>query len=293
LYYSAKVLYPDFAVDYYFVDTNVWDTWLPEAEGHHNICSDAHNPPKPMDNCGIAGPVSKDDCKEWFTNLWNANKAWLQSSAHKSTAQWQIVITHFPPEGTPWGGAEWAGLSSELGLDLILTGHRHTQEIHQNSALGATMYIVAGGGGGITSENEPSPDGQDDEYGFVDLTLTREEIMVEMISHGGQIRNTVCTTPRAPGATAGTPLTGTSLCASRPQGPQPLASASPFGGAAAGVPAIPNPFFGGAPAPPPPATAYAPQAAAPAYPGPADGAAGNPIQGFMDRFRSIFAAHFR
>lgn len=221
LYYSAKVIYEDFAIDYYFIDSNVWDVWQPAAEAHHNICSEAHNPPAPQDNCGTTGPVSAEDCSQWFHNMWNAEKSWLQSSLPKSQAEWQIVITHFPPEGT-WGGPEWASLSAQLGIDMILTGHRHRQEMHQTSALAPTLYVVSGGGGGITSENLPTADGQDDEYGFVDLTLSREEIMLEMISHGGQIRSTTCALPRDPGSNVGRPITGASLCAGKPSGVQPL-----------------------------------------------------------------------
>lgn len=296
LYYSAKVIYPDFAVDYYFIDTNVWDTWIPEAEAHHNICSEAHNPPEPQDNCGITGPVSADDCKQWFQSMWSAEKAWLTSSAQKSQAEWQIVVTHFPPEGT-WGGPEWAGLASQLGLDAIFVGHRHRQEVHKSSSIAPTLYVVSGGGGGITSENLPTADGQDDEYGFVDITLSREELMIEMISHGGQIRSTTCTTPRDPGSSVLRPLTGASLCAGKPSGVQPLygqAPAMPFGGggAQASVPFFGGgaqasvPFFGGggaqAPAPAPPATPYG----TPAYGVPQAAPPLNPIQTIADRFRT-------
>jgi len=136
-----------------------------------------------------------------------------------SQAEWQIVVTHFPPEGT-WGGAEWARLSAQHGIDLILTGHRHRQEVHTSSQIAPTTYIVSGGGGGITSENVPDAGGDDDEYGFVDITLSQSEIMLELISHGGMIRSTTCITPREAGAGALNWLQGTSLCEGRPSGPQ-------------------------------------------------------------------------
>ncbi|CAK0817368.1 unnamed protein product [Prorocentrum cordatum] len=45
LYYGAKVVYPDFSIDYLFIDTNNFDAWLPHAEERHNLCSRNHNPP--------------------------------------------------------------------------------------------------------------------------------------------------------------------------------------------------------------------------------------------------------
>lgn len=59
-------------------------------------------------------------------------------------------------------------------------GHRHRQSITYDdmSTLGPTAVLVTGGGGGITSEGEPDAGGEDDQYGFVDLSLTRDEIRV-------------------------------------------------------------------------------------------------------------------
>merc|ERR1740138_466945 len=223
LYYGAKVVYPDFSIDYLFIDTNQFDTWLPHAEERHNLCSRNHNPPNMEATCGAVGPISADECPDWFKSLWEANVAWMDNHLSASTAEWQIVVTHFPPEGE-WGGEEWTRLSSEHGIDLILVGHRHRQEMHTDSQLAPTTYVVSGGGGGITSENEPDGNGEDDEYGFVDLTVTAGEIMLEMISHGGQIRSTTCVTARQRGASSLDQLTGTSLCEGRPAGPQPLGS---------------------------------------------------------------------
>jgi len=219
LYYQSKVVYPDFSVDYYFVDTNVWDTWLPHAEQRHNLCSRNHNPPNLEANCGAAGPVSVDECPDWFKSLWKANVEWMDNSMPLSEAEWQIVVTHFPPEGN-WGGAEWARLSAQHGIDLILAGHRHRQEVHTSSQIAPTTYVVSGGGGGITSENLPDAGGDDDEYGFVDITLSRSEIMLELISHGGMIRSTTCITPRDAGAGTLNWLQEPSLCEGRPSGPQ-------------------------------------------------------------------------
>jgi hypothetical protein len=51
--------------------------------------------------------------------------------------------------------------------------------------------------------------------------------MLEMISHGGQIRSTTCVTPRQRGASTLDPLVGTSLCEGIPPGVQPLQNPTP------------------------------------------------------------------
>merc|ERR1712190_224023 len=45
-----------------------------------------------------------------------------------------------------------------------------------------TAIIVSGGGGGIFSEGNPDPKGHDNEYGFMDLTLSKGELEVESFS---------------------------------------------------------------------------------------------------------------
>merc|ERR1719188_2295549 len=136
----------------------------------------------------------------------------MDNAMSQSQADWQMVVTHFPPEGQ-WGEHEWQRLASDHGIDIIMSGHRHRQELKTESHLAPTAYIVSGGGGGITSENVPDADGNDDEYGFVDITLSKQEVMLEMVSHGGQIRDRKCVTQRMPaGQPPAQPPVSTSLC---------------------------------------------------------------------------------
>jgi len=50
----------------------------------------------------------------------------------------------------------------------------------------------------VTSERQPSLDGDDDMYGFMDMTLAKDNITIEGISHGGQLRRTLVMEPAFP-----------------------------------------------------------------------------------------------
>jgi len=200
-YWSSKVNYEGFSVDYYFVDSNVFDAADPYNPSFHNLCNMEKNGGS-SSSCGPQGPLSPYHCQAWFKKLWQDQLDWLDKVLPKSTAEWQIVVTHFPPT---WGREDWVKVSRKHGIDLILTGHRHRQEVHfmdgpdmwyegwpglKSNFLDPTAWIITGGGGGVTSEGYPDDGGHDDQYGFVDLTLAKHEIKVEMISHGGHLRTT-------------------------------------------------------------------------------------------------------
>jgi hypothetical protein len=183
-YWRVKVHYPGFAVDYYFADTNVFDAENPIADPGHNLCNNVHN--KWNTSCGAEGPSSLADCPGWFQRLWAAQSKWLEDGLAGSDADWQIIVTHFPPK---WGLEYWKDLTIRHGIDLIVAGHAHNQELHHfedGNWLRPTAWIVSGGGGGITSEGIPDPTGNDDQYGFFELTLSAKEIEIQGISHGGQ-----------------------------------------------------------------------------------------------------------
>mmetsp|Transcript_56446 Transcript_56446/g.127575 ORF Transcript_56446/g.127575 Transcript_56446/m.127575 type:complete len:949 (+) Transcript_56446:74-2920(+) len=206
LYWSVKVNYPDFSVDYYFLDTNVFDALAPSNPSEHNICSQKHNSKEA--SCAPHGPRSISDCPEWFGHLWKEQKAWLAKLVPKSTADWRIVVTHFPPY---WGADDWKELAQKHEIDLIVSAHRHSQHLHRKGDsrelvwpddpkdheklytdfLDPTAWVVSGGGGGTTSEHTPTKNGTDDQYGFMDMTLSKKELKIEAISHGGQLRHTM------------------------------------------------------------------------------------------------------
>lgn len=114
----------DFDVDYYFIDSNVMDAKPPEEDPSHNMCSRKNN--KPSATCAAAeGPVSVDSCPGWFEALWKEQKEWVTQHLGESQASWQILVTHFPCGHEQ---AFYRGLARK-GLDLMVTGHRHDQEL--------------------------------------------------------------------------------------------------------------------------------------------------------------------
>jgi hypothetical protein len=203
LYWRSTVRYPTFSVDYYFLDTNVWDALDPHNYSPHNICSLQHQ--GGQSNCP-GGLNSVWTCPGWFKDLWKKQKDWLAEVVPTSTADWRIVVTHFPPYFGMW---DWKWMAKQHQFDLIVTGHRHSQftrTVNDKSTLiwpdwGANAFkagytdfldpvswVVSGGGGGVTSEHAPDVNGWDDQYGFMDLTLTKEELIVEAITHSGKLR---------------------------------------------------------------------------------------------------------
>jgi len=199
-YWRAKYHYPGFTVDYFFVDTNPLDAHPIGADQEHNLCNSIHN--KPEVGCGPQGPQNLEDCPGWFQRLWDTQAVWFEAQLNSSDTDWQIVVTHFPPRINQ---AYWVDLARRHGIDLIVSGHSHLQELHYQEPwdpLSPTAWIVSGGGGGITSEGPPDPSGRDTMYGFYELTLTKGEIALRSFSHGGFEVLTAFVKPRWPDRTA-------------------------------------------------------------------------------------------
>ena len=201
-YYKTTVVYKDldFDVDYYFLDSNFLDAMPPEEDPNHNMCSSKNNPADAT-CASTGGPASVESCPQWFADLWAEQKVWIKNLLPQSTATWQIVVTHFPC------GHE-QGFYSQLraqGLDLLITGHRHDQELwqpehHWKNHMGVTC-IVTGGGGGITSEATPNPNNTVDwygeaQYGFYDLTISKTEILIESINYDSELLLSYTVYPR-------------------------------------------------------------------------------------------------
>jgi len=187
-YWSQHVNFVDagFTMDIYMVDSNSQDAEDPPLDPEHNICGSAHNPPGA--NCASqGGPTSVATCKAWFWALWRKNQEWLTEQLSKSTADWQLAVTHFP---CGFEKNYWAGLHQQHGLDLLVTGHRHDQELWSPSRLGGLTCFVTGGGGGISSEATPNIHNKRDwygeaQYGFYDLLISKTSIRITSINWNG------------------------------------------------------------------------------------------------------------
>jgi hypothetical protein len=168
------------------LDTNVYDVFEPFDldEMGHNICSFGFN--EDHDCSCEGGPSSIDDCLDWFRQLWEEQLEWLQLHLSQSTADWQIVVTHFPPS---FDRAVFGNLTVDYGIDLFVTGHLHRQEVHgaddEDNFLAPTVWVVSGGGGGITSDWLPDLGGDSQSYGFMHMTLARDQIEVVNVRHTG------------------------------------------------------------------------------------------------------------
>eukprot|EP00931_Biecheleriopsis_adriatica_P105203 TRINITY_DN79770_c0_g1_i1.p1 TRINITY_DN79770_c0_g1~~TRINITY_DN79770_c0_g1_i1.p1 ORF type:complete len:551 (-),score=101.54 TRINITY_DN79770_c0_g1_i1:434-2086(-) len=182
-YYMQHVVFPDqdFTVDIYMLDSNKEEAWTPDVNPAHNICSSKYNHP-PADCSGVGGPASPADCPHYFARLWNEQVRWLEQKLKISEADWQIAVTHYPC-GTD---ASWyQRLHDYFGLDLLVTGHLHTQSVlNLGGTFGGLWCIITGGGGGILSES-PVVGDESNSYGFFDLSINKSHLSFESINFKG------------------------------------------------------------------------------------------------------------
>lgn len=205
MYWSTRVNYPAFSVDYVFLDSNFNDAMDPASDPEHNICSEAHN--KADATCAkVGGPASIKDCPSWFQKKWSEQQPWVTKRLSESKADWQIAVTHFPCD---YQASFWKSLHDEHGLDLLVTGHRHDQELWKanekgyKGILGGLTCFVTGGGGGITSEESLLPGkptngwvNVNTQYGFFDLTISKSKILIESIDHTGKLLDSTIVLPK-------------------------------------------------------------------------------------------------
>lgn len=222
-YWKRRVQFAqDFVAELFFLDTNLVDAKPPDLDKDHNICGRFHNEggsgsycpesrfPAPdgstQAQCTDSSMFpSIDECYSSFQNSWQEQRAWLEEELAKSTADWQIVVTHYPPSFPPEAGNFdlWPSLGKKYGIDLMVTGHTHSQSLkigdnytRPDMDMSEFPYVISGGGGGIYSEGPPNVDGHDDEYGFVDFKISRESLEIVMLSHTGEVRNSATIHPR-------------------------------------------------------------------------------------------------
>jgi len=183
LYWMQRVEYTDqdFSAEFLMIDSNAMDVKPLDADPEHNICGRLHNPAGAT--CAVTGgPKDVMECFSWFWDLWKNQQKWVEQKLKTSDADWQIVVTHF----NCGHQAQWyKKLHQEFGLDLLVTGHTHTQMVFHNSGLlGGMTCFITGGGGGIVSEGDASFISSS-QYGFFDMTISKQKIVLESINHNG------------------------------------------------------------------------------------------------------------
>merc|ERR1712050_22251 len=107
------VHYPDFSIDYYFIDTATFKS------------KDFCKAPSAKDNCGSWGPKNVASCRDYFKNLLKEENAWMDKHLQDTKADWQIVVTNAPPFFGTW---DWKHLSRKHGIDLIISSNKHAEE---------------------------------------------------------------------------------------------------------------------------------------------------------------------
>lgn len=218
-YYSRQLFFDDITVDMFFLDSNIGDAGTTDRD--HHLCTEIGNVDADQTHgyhcAGFLGDGSgscpgteftgvpdstppgsgwepRANCANIFQDLWDEQMAWLDRELEKSTADWQMLVTHFPPYHHPVKD-DIKPLADKHGVDLIMTGHSHLQmvrykEEYIDTDFGDVAWVVSGGGGGITSEGPPSvdyqnegkPTGHDDQYGFMDVTLTKDTFTITAYS---------------------------------------------------------------------------------------------------------------
>eukprot|EP00933_Yihiella_yeosuensis_P070201 TRINITY_DN7788_c0_g1_i1.p1 TRINITY_DN7788_c0_g1~~TRINITY_DN7788_c0_g1_i1.p1 ORF type:complete len:632 (+),score=130.23 TRINITY_DN7788_c0_g1_i1:157-2052(+) len=182
-YYSRRVDYDDagFSAEFFMLDTNAMDVKPMHADPNHNICGAKHTP-RGADCSATGGPRDLKACFKFMWDLWREQEKWIVKKLDESTADWQVAVTHFQ---CGHAAQMYRKLHNEHGLDLLVTGHTHTQAIFHNwSHLGGLTCFITGGGGGITSEGDPNSP-RSSQYGFYDLAISKEKIDIESVNYKG------------------------------------------------------------------------------------------------------------
>eukprot|EP00435_Cladocopium_sp_Y103_P038921 s1753_g10.t1 len=163
-----------FDVDIFMLDSNVMDAHGLDDRPGSNLCHRRFNAQDQPPTVQLLGDLPRSKNVRPGLEISGKGLHFLGTEKlNASKANWQIAVTHFPcGHKLPW----YSKLRSN-GLDLLVTGHIHEQQLQ--FLPGQLTCLVTGGGGGITSER--SPQGDDSrEYGFFDLTLSKSTIKLEL-----------------------------------------------------------------------------------------------------------------
>jgi predicted phosphodiesterase len=130
---------------------------------------------------------------------YSANTQFLENQLKNTKQPWKIVAMHNPLYSSPSNHPEEKELAGRLqplfdqyGVDLVIYGHNHNYERIKLPDK-PTVFIQAGTGGESHydikgSRSDGGVEFQDDnDYGFVKLTINSNTLSGQIISHGGKI----------------------------------------------------------------------------------------------------------
>lgn len=174
-YWSQTVEYNGFSVKFFMLESNKFDAKEAGKDPDHNICQVRDG------SAGSCCGMTVESCEADLHSAWDKSLDMMEEGLKASTAEWHIVVTHFPGS---WIASDHRiqHLDRKYGVDLIFTGHDHQQRTGLSWMI---PYIVSGGGGGVTADKKPKVSGKDDAYGFVDFTIDKDTLRYDMHSWGG------------------------------------------------------------------------------------------------------------
>jgi hypothetical protein len=113
----------------------------------------------------------------------SAERAWMTADLEADTHLCEIVFYHHP------GQTSFATLAASEGVDLALSGHRHTYERWDHKFGLDLRQLVVGTGGRSLSTPASDADAGVKAYGVVKLTLKAASYLWEFVDTSGTIRD--------------------------------------------------------------------------------------------------------
>jgi hypothetical protein len=118
------------------------------------------------------------------TDVFEAQRAWLESSLRESTALWKVVVTHHPPHSArARSQQEFRFPYDKWGVCMVMSGHDHTL---QHLQFDGVHYVVNGIGGGSLHEFEEILEGTEfrlsGHFGAVFLDVTPDNLRVRFVT---------------------------------------------------------------------------------------------------------------
>merc|ERR1712216_167805 len=159
----------------FHLDSNYLDAFPLGSDPDHNICQYRDWSAKECYG------VTLQNCRKTLTDLWWSGLKMMEDVLKTKTATWHIVNTHFPGPAIASKG-KIQELHKTYGIDLLFTGHTHWQSVGKSKGIN---WIISGGGGGVSADSKPNLKATDHAYGFVDFTISKTTLKVDMHSWGG------------------------------------------------------------------------------------------------------------